>query len=229
MADDAKYSAATTSALVQCQPNVPPAWRSETDSDEAGRAPPCAISSTVVPTHGRRLVFAALLAAAVAFAGTAVETQSKAPAAEPHTDHAAPPAAFTGRIGLYKSALGPFTRPISSRNSEAQAFFNQGFQLTYAFARPEAVRSFREAEMRDSECAICYWGEAWAWGSDLNWVDGTGRGAVRVRRDPEGRSRLHLRTPRRSSARSFRPWRLATSSASIRPGGWSRIAPTPTP
>ena len=63
-----------------------------------------------------------------------------------------------------------FTRPISSRNSEAQAFFNQGFQLTYAFARPEAVRSFREAETRDPECAICYWGEAWAWGSDLNWT-----------------------------------------------------------
>jgi hypothetical protein len=44
--------------------------------------------------------------------------------------------------------------------------------LTYAFAKPEAVRSFREAETRDPMCAICYWGEAWAWGSDLNWVMG---------------------------------------------------------
>ena len=76
-----------------------------------------------------------MVAAAVAFAGTAVETQSKPPAAEPHTDHAAPPAAFNGRIALYKTAMGPFKRPISSRNSEAQAFFNQGFQLMYAFAR----------------------------------------------------------------------------------------------
>jgi hypothetical protein len=89
-----------------------------------------------------------------------------------HADHSTPPAAFSGRIGLYKSALGPFRRPISSQNREAQAFFNQGFQLTYAFAKPEAVRSFREAEMRDPMCAICYWGEAWAWGSDLNWVMG---------------------------------------------------------
>ena len=123
-----------------------------------------------VPTLRRRMVFGALLASAVACAGTAVQTQSKPPATEPHTEHAAPPAAFNGRIALYTTAMGPFTRPISSRNSEAQAFFNQGFQLTYAFARPEAVRSFREAETRDPECAICYWGEAWAWGSDLNWT-----------------------------------------------------------
>ncbi len=95
-----------------------------------------------------------------------------APAPGQHADHSTPPAAFNGRIGLYKSALGPFTRPISSQNREAQAFFNQGFQLTYAFAKPEAVRSFREAETRDPMCAICYWGEAWAWGSDLNWVMG---------------------------------------------------------
>jgi tetratricopeptide (TPR) repeat protein len=128
----------------------------------------CGIVDSVA-THGRTLVFGALLAAAVAFAGVAVETQSKPPATDPHTDHA-PPAAFNGPIALYMTAMGPFRRPISSRNSEAQAFFNQGFQLTYAFARPEAVRSFREAETRDPECAICYWGEAWAWGSDLNWT-----------------------------------------------------------
>jgi len=79
------------------------------------------------------------------------------------------PAQFTAPIALYKVGLGTFTRPISSRNSEAQAFFNQGFQLTYAFAKPEAVRSFREAEKRDPNCAICYWGEAWALGSNLNW------------------------------------------------------------
>ncbi len=94
------------------------------------------------------------------------------PTAGLHQDHGAPPAAFSGRIALYKTALGPFTRPISSPNKEAQAFFNQGFQLTYAFAKPEAVRSFREAETRDPDCAICYWGEAWAWGSDLNWIMG---------------------------------------------------------
>lgn len=71
-------------------------------------------------------------------------------------------------IPLYTTGLGPFHRPISSKNKEAQAFFDQGFQMMYAFARLDAVRSFREAWKRDPECAICYWGEGWAWGSYLN-------------------------------------------------------------
>lgn len=75
---------------------------------------------------------------------------------------------YTQPIELYKSGLGTFTRPISSSNKAAQAFSDQGFQMMYAFAKPEAVRSFREAWKRDPDCAICYWGEAWAWGSYLN-------------------------------------------------------------
>ncbi len=78
------------------------------------------------------------------------------------------PPRYSDPIRLYTVELGPFTRPISSRNTEAQAFFTQGFQMMYAFAKPEAVRSFREAWKRDPDCAICYWGEAWALGSYLN-------------------------------------------------------------
>src|SRR6188508_3420623 len=75
---------------------------------------------------------------------------------------------YTEPITIFANGLGTFARPISSPNQEAQAFFNQGFQMMYAFAKPEAVRSFREAWKRDPNCAICYWGEAWAWGSYLN-------------------------------------------------------------
>ena len=71
-------------------------------------------------------------------------------------------------IPLYTAGLGPFHRKISSTNKEAQAFFDQGFQMMFAFAKLDAVRSFREAWKRDPDCAICYWGEAWAWGSYLN-------------------------------------------------------------
>ena len=74
----------------------------------------------------------------------------------------------TQPIDIFKNGLGRFTHPISSSNKEAQAFFDQGFQMMYAFAKPEAIRSFREAWKRDENCAICYWGEAWAWGSYLN-------------------------------------------------------------
>ena len=78
------------------------------------------------------------------------------------------PANFSEPMPIYAKALGTFTRPISSTNAEAQAYFNQGFQMMYAFAKMDAVRSFREAWKRDPDCAICYWGEAWAWGSYLN-------------------------------------------------------------
>jgi tetratricopeptide (TPR) repeat protein len=71
-------------------------------------------------------------------------------------------------VPLYKTGLGSFTRPVSSANPEAQAYFDQGMQMMFAFAKREAVRSFREAWQRAPECAMCYWGEAWAWGSYLN-------------------------------------------------------------
>jgi tetratricopeptide (TPR) repeat protein len=75
---------------------------------------------------------------------------------------------YTEPIQIFAVGLGAFARPISSTNNEAQAYFNQGFQMMYSFAKPEAVRSFREAWKRDPDCAICHWGEAWAWGSYLN-------------------------------------------------------------
>jgi tetratricopeptide (TPR) repeat protein len=75
---------------------------------------------------------------------------------------------YSEPIQLFRTGLGTFSKPMSSQNREAQAFFDQGFQMMYAFAKPEAVRSFREAWKRDGDCAICYWGEAWAWGSYLN-------------------------------------------------------------
>jgi len=71
-------------------------------------------------------------------------------------------------IPYFTTGLGSFHRPISSKNTEAQQFFDQGFQMMYAFARIDSIRSFREAWKRDPECAICYWGESWAWGSYLN-------------------------------------------------------------
>ncbi len=74
----------------------------------------------------------------------------------------------TQPIELYANGLGTFEKPISTSNPEAQAYFNQGVRLMYSFALPLAARSFREAWKRDPRCAICHWGEAWAWGSYIN-------------------------------------------------------------
>ena len=82
-------------------------------------------------------------------------------------------ASRTQPIELYASGLGTFEKPISTSDPEAQAYFNQGVRLMYSFALPQAARSFREAWKRDPRCAICYWGEAWAWGPYLNEPMGT--------------------------------------------------------
>ena len=78
------------------------------------------------------------------------------------------PAQYREPIPLYPEALGPYSFRISSNNEDAQRFFDQGMQLMFAFAKVDAVRSFRAAWTEDPDCAICYWGEAWAWGSYLN-------------------------------------------------------------
>jgi tetratricopeptide (TPR) repeat protein len=105
---------------------------------------------------------AVALAAAVLCGGTTLAMAQTTPAARSVFDR------YTEPIQFFKTGLGDFKKPISTKNADAQAYFNQGFQMMYAFAKGEAVRSFRESWKRDPECAICYWGEAWAWGSYLN-------------------------------------------------------------
>ena len=78
------------------------------------------------------------------------------------------PESFSEPMPLYETALGDHHHHISSENEKAQAWFDQGFRLMYAFGKEDAVRSFRESWNQDPDCAICYWGEAWAWGSYLN-------------------------------------------------------------
>lgn len=78
------------------------------------------------------------------------------------------PASFSEKMPLFDTALGDFEYKISSSSELAQTYFNQGFQMMYAFTKVDAARSFREAQKVDPNCAICYWGEAWAWSSYLN-------------------------------------------------------------
>jgi len=84
------------------------------------------------------------------------------------------PASFEAPMPLFTKGLGTFTRTVTTDSPEAQAFFNQGIQLMYSFATEDAARSFREAQLRDPECAMCFWGEAWAWGPYLNGPMGPG-------------------------------------------------------
>ncbi|HVE44498.1 MAG TPA: hypothetical protein VNC84_05120 [Gammaproteobacteria bacterium] len=61
--------------------------------------------------------------------------------------------------------LGKFHHPITTKNSLAQRYFDQGLVLFYSFEYGEAIRSFRAAIKADPDCAMCYWGLALALGS----------------------------------------------------------------
>ena len=66
---------------------------------------------------------------------------------------------FTG-LGAHRMAI--------TATPEAQRFFDQGINLTFGFNHAEAIRSFREAARLDPDCAMCWWGVAFALGSNIN-------------------------------------------------------------
>ncbi|WP_291298104.1 hypothetical protein [Elioraea sp.] len=53
-------------------------------------------------------------------------------------------------------------------NAEAQGWFDQGLNLAWGFNHAEAVRAFRAGRQADPSCAMCFWGEAWALGPNIN-------------------------------------------------------------
>lgn len=63
--------------------------------------------------------------------------------------------------------LGSQHYPIAAKD-EARAFFDQGLILAYGFNHLEALRAFRHAQQLDPNCAMCFWGEAYVLGPNLN-------------------------------------------------------------
>lgn len=64
--------------------------------------------------------------------------------------------------------LGDHHYPITTSAPLAQAYFNQGLMWTYGFNHAEAARSFQEAQQQDPACAMCFWGEAYVLGPNIN-------------------------------------------------------------
>lgn len=57
---------------------------------------------------------------------------------------------------------------VSTGSAEAQAWFNQGLALAYGFNHDGAIAAFRMAQRIDPACAMCFWGEAYARGPNIN-------------------------------------------------------------
>src|SRR5919204_4005375 len=64
--------------------------------------------------------------------------------------------------------LGNYHHPITTKNPEAQTYFNQGLTLLYSFNHDEAGRYFRRAAELDPEAAMPYWGLALSIGPNYN-------------------------------------------------------------
>ena len=64
--------------------------------------------------------------------------------------------------------LGATHMTITTANPRAQAYFDQGLRLLHGFNHAEAARAFREAQRLDPDCAMCFWGEAFALGPNIN-------------------------------------------------------------
>lgn len=65
--------------------------------------------------------------------------------------------------GLGYAGLEP-----DSSDPDAVQWFKQGARLVWAFDEAEAIRAFQMAQRIDRNCALCFWGEAWARGPTIN-------------------------------------------------------------
>jgi len=64
--------------------------------------------------------------------------------------------------------LGSHTRKILTNSSEAQKYFDQGFDFLFGFNHGAAIRAFQAAEKADPTCAMAHWGTALACGPHIN-------------------------------------------------------------
>jgi tetratricopeptide (TPR) repeat protein len=64
--------------------------------------------------------------------------------------------------------LGDAHLQITTSSPQAQAYFDQGLRMLHGFNHGEAARAFRYAQQLDPNCAMCFWGEAFALGPNIN-------------------------------------------------------------
>ncbi len=82
--------------------------------------------------------------------------------AQNHSAHAQP------KPATLMTGLGDLHHAVSTKNPQAQQFFDQGLRLIYAFNHDEAARSFQRAADLDPKLAMAYWGVAEAVGPNYN-------------------------------------------------------------
>lgn len=57
---------------------------------------------------------------------------------------------------------------ITTASPKAQALFDAGLAHLWNFNHGEAINAFKAAQAEDADCAMCYWGEGFALGPNIN-------------------------------------------------------------
>ncbi len=81
--------------------------------------------------------------------------------------HDATPAAGASPEAL-DTGLSRLHHPVSARNRQAQAYFDQGMRLVFAFNHDAAINAFQRALELDPDLAMAHWGIALALGPNIN-------------------------------------------------------------
>ena len=66
------------------------------------------------------------------------------------------------------NGVGNVDHPVTTKNPEAQRYFNQGLAYLFAFNHEEGVKSFQRATELDPDLAMAYWGAALGLGANYN-------------------------------------------------------------
>lgn len=64
--------------------------------------------------------------------------------------------------------LGSYSRPVTTSSVEAQLWFDRGLNWTFGYNHDEAIACFEKAAAADPDCAMAYWGIAYAAGPNYN-------------------------------------------------------------
>ena len=64
--------------------------------------------------------------------------------------------------------LGTYSRPVTTSSTQAQLWFDRGLMWCYGYNHDEAIRCFQKALEHDRDCAMAYWGIAYASGPNYN-------------------------------------------------------------
>lgn len=72
------------------------------------------------------------------------------------------------KIAPLLQGMGDLHYPVSTGDSLAQVYFDQGLVLSFGFNHKEAHRSFAQAAILDSNMAMAYWGQALVLGPNIN-------------------------------------------------------------